>query len=161
MSKIGIDIHGVIDSRTHLFSALSHEMKNRGHEVHILTGSKITKEITDELNDYHIVYDELFSILDHHEKEGVEKMWQDNDGNWWVNDEVWNKTKGDYCKNNNIGFHIDDTPTYEKYFETPFGLFLPMEYELHYDMKLDKDPFVLEVTEILYHKFEDFGLLAR
>lgn len=161
MSKLGIDIHGVIDARPDMFSALSHEVKSNGHEVHILTGAKITPEMIEELKSYDIAYDNIFSILDHHEKEKVEDIWQDSRNNWWVKDEVWNKTKGIYCKENGIDFHIDDTVIYEKDFETPFALFLPMQYEIHYDEKLESNPFVEEVTSILYHKYEDFGFLVR
>jgi len=161
MSKLGIDIHGVIDTRPGMFSTLTHEIKKKGHEIHILTGGKVTPDIIESLKSYDITYDHLFSILDHHEEEQIEDIWQDSRNNWWLKDEVWNKTKGIYCKENNIDFHIDDTVIYEKYFETPFALFLPTQYEMHYDEKIENNPFVIEVTDILYHKFEHFGFLVK
>jgi len=160
MSKLGIDIHGVIDARPDMFSELSHEIKKNGHEIHILTGSKITKEIIDVLKRYDIVYDNIFSILDYHEEAKVEDVWQDSRNNWWLDNDVWNKTKGDYCIDNHIDFHIDDTVIYEKYFETPFALFLPIQYEIHYDEKIESNPFVQEVTNIISNKFEDFNFLV-
>lgn len=123
MNKLGLDIHGVIDRRPDMFATLSEIAKNRGYEVHVLTGSKVTKNLHNELKSYGIKYDNIFSILDHHEKEQKHNIWQDSQNNWWVDDDVWNKTKGIYCKREGINLHIDDTSIYGKYFETPFSHF--------------------------------------
>jgi hypothetical protein len=121
--KLGLDIHGVIDKRPDMFSKLSKVAKERGHEVHVLTGSKITDSIHNELKGYGIQYDNLFSILDHHSEQTETDMWQDSRNNWWIDDDIWNQTKGIYCRNQGIDLHIDDTKIYGKYFDTPFTHF--------------------------------------
>jgi hypothetical protein len=117
--KIGLDIHGIIDAEPELFSKITKCLKENDFEIHILTGSHITDKIISELKSYNIIWDELFSISDYHKEIGTE-MWYDENGNPWVSDLDWDKTKGDYCKRNNIDLHIDDTPRYEEYFETKF-----------------------------------------
>jgi hypothetical protein len=42
------------------------------------------------------------------------------DDNFWVDDEPWNKTKAELCREHGIDFHIDDSPHYGKYFSTPY-----------------------------------------
>lgn len=121
--KIGLDIHGVIDNNPGLFSKISKEFRSIGYEVHILTGSLITKELLDEIDRYNIKYDALFSILEYHRKNGTE-MWKNEKG-WWVDDDVWEKTKSIYCAKHNLNFHIDDTRSYGKHFTTPFGHLTP------------------------------------
>jgi hypothetical protein len=123
--KIGFDIHGVIDKNPKLFSELINTFREKGYEIHILTGSLISKELLDELDSYEIKYDKLFSILEYHKSTGT-KMWEDERG-WWIDQDVWDKTKGEYCEKNNIKFHIDDTRIYGKYFMTPFGHITPIK----------------------------------
>jgi hypothetical protein len=117
--KIGLDIHGIIDSQPKLFSYITKSLKKDNHEIHIITGSHINQEIIDELKSYEVVWDELFSISDYHKEFGT-KMWYDENENPWIDDEDWDRTKGEYCKRNNINLHIDDTERYGKYFETKF-----------------------------------------
>ena len=119
MYKLGLDIHGVIDKEPELFSELTRIMKSKGCEIHILTGSRITPELKEQLNGYGIVYDYIFSILDYHTETG-EDMWQDSKNNWWIDDEIWDGTKSIYCVDNNINLHIDDTKRYGEFFSTPF-----------------------------------------
>ena len=123
MRKLGLDIHGVINKRPEVFANLTVIAKSRGYEVHVLTGSKVTDELHKELESYGIQYDHLFSILDHHSKQAESDMWQDSRNNWWIDDDLWNQTKGLYCKKQGIDLHIDDTKIYGKYFETPFTHF--------------------------------------
>lgn len=145
MSKLGLDIHGVIDKRPDLFANLSRMVKESGHEVHVLTGSKITDSIYEKLNDYGIKYDNIFSILDYHSEQVETDMWQDSRNNWWIDDDIWNQTKGIYCKNKGIDLHIDDTKIYGKYFDTPF-----MHFTVDGHIEINSD--ILElgfVSEIL------------
>lgn len=117
--KLGLDIHGVIDLEPEIFSKISSLISESGHEVHILTGSHITDKLIEELKGYNMVWDNLFSISDHH-KEARTEMWYDKNGNPWIDDLTWNKTKGIYCKENEITFHMDDTRKYGQHFETEF-----------------------------------------
>jgi len=117
--KIGIDIHGVIDAEPKIFSGLSHECIKKGWEVHIITGQEDTPALRNVLTQYDIVYSHFFSITSHHKKIGTEIKYDDN-GNPWMDEEIWNKSKSVYCTENNIDIHIDDSYTYGKYFTTTY-----------------------------------------
>lgn len=118
--KIALDIHGVCDTNPIFFSELSRLFVAHNHEVHVLTGKRVTDGALDELTQLGITYTHFFSIADYHESKGT-KMWNDQKGNPWLDGEAWDRTKGDYCKEHGIDFCIDDTERYGNYFETPFA----------------------------------------
>lgn len=119
---LGLDIHGILNTHPEFFAAATQSLIKDGWEIHILTGSHLVEgKIHEELNKYGIAYTHLFSISDYHRDNKTGGMWYDTDGNPWVSDEDWDKTKADYCKKHNISFCIDDTARYANYFETPFG----------------------------------------
>lgn len=118
--KIALDIHGVCDSSPEFFKLISKLIINDGGEVHILTGRRVSDGALEEVRELDIGYTHFFSIADHHEEIGT-KMWEDKNGNPWLDDETWDRTKGDYCKENEIDFCMDDTERYGEYFETPFA----------------------------------------
>lgn len=119
--KLGLDIHGVIDSLPEVFSFLSKAVVDAGGEVHILTGSKI-EQAKEELKKYNITYTHLFSIQDYHEKLGTPtKGTHPKYGFPMIDDDAWDLTKGDYCRKHNISIHIDDTLVYNENFTTPFA----------------------------------------
>lgn len=120
--RFGFDIHGVIDAEPRFFSELTEDLIKEGHEVHILTGHRITAELRKELASLQIRWTKLFSITDHHIESGTEVTF-DEKGNPWIEDELWDKTKADYCKDNEIVFHIDDSKVYGDYFKTPYCRF--------------------------------------
>lgn len=118
--KVGFDIHGVCDANPEFFSLISKLLVDNGHEVHVLTGRRVSDGALDEVKELNISYTHFFSISDYHEEVGT-KMWEDENGNPWLDDVTWDSTKGNYCKRNNIDFCIDDTERYGQYFETPFA----------------------------------------
>ena len=142
--KLGLDLHGVIDACPELFSHLSHLLRHGEYfphkgiyvknEVHIITGSSITSQIKDQLKEYQIWYTHLFSITDYHtqiferlpdnhpEKELHRVTW-DAQGRPWMDSNIWDKTKADYCAENKIDLHLDDTEKYGHFFTTPFSKF--------------------------------------
>ena len=61
--KIGLDFHGVITDRPEFFSAFSKAVKERGYELHIITGGP-RKTVEDYLNSHNIFYTAVFAILD-------------------------------------------------------------------------------------------------
>ena len=127
--KIALDLHGIINSNPEFFSEMSKLFVNAGHEIHVLTGSHIKEQnIEAELEKYGISYTHLFSIADHHKNIQTEGLRYDENGNPWVSDEDWDKTKAEYCKRNEISFCIDDTARYANHFETPFGY---MSIQMH------------------------------
>jgi len=113
--RLGLDLHGVIDDDKKYFSNLSKKILNRGGEVHVITGSKDTKELREKIAGLGIAYSHIFSISSHHEKKGT-KVWEDDRGPW-MDVEVWNRSKADYCREKRIHIHIDDSPIYGRYFD--------------------------------------------
>lgn len=145
MSKnIGFDIHGVIDENPELFSTMINDFRELGYKIHILTGSLITKKLTDQLDSYKINYDSLFSILEYHKNLGSE-MWKDKRG-WWIDDDLWNETKANYAKKKKLDFHLDDTRIYGKYFETPFGHITPGDQRI-LEIKGDVSDEILKILK--------------
>lgn len=149
--KIGLDIHGVIDKHPKIFSKLSIYLKEKGHEVHILTGPPMKRKyrthrgkfdtIEEELEYYGIVYDNIFSIVTYNLEIGSEYK-RDSKGNFFFDDVTWNKTKSIYCSENNIDLHIDDTKEYGEYFKTPFaylGTYKSGKSFIECDEKTDKE----------------------
>lgn len=125
--KVGIDIHGTIDSDPDLFRELIAALREiLNAEIHVTTGIKgdVAKEKLAKLG---IEYDYLFSITDYHESIGTAIIY-DEDGPW-IEEETWNRSKGDYCEKEKIDVHIDDTEAYAKYFTTPFYLYNKEEHD--------------------------------
>lgn len=119
--KIGLDIHGICDANPEFFSELSRLFVNAGHDVHIITGRRVSDGALKEIKDLGLSYTHFFSISDYHVEKGT-KVWEDDEGNPWLEGELWDRTKGDYCAKNQIDFHIDDTARYGDYFKTTFML---------------------------------------
>lgn len=109
--KIGLDIHGVIDHDPTLFEKLS-ELGNV--EIHIITGIK--QELDDVVEQTKIVYDHWFSIHQECEDRGYEIRY-DEKGRPWVDEELWDPLKAEYCEKVGIDILIDDSLVYGKYFD--------------------------------------------
>jgi hypothetical protein len=120
--KIGLDIHGVIDAKPQVFSALSHGLIEQGHEVHILTGPKFAK-VESLLKQHNIAYTHFFSIVENAVKNNIGVRWADENNPWIDDKTIWDRSKGDYAKLHQLDLHIDDSEDYGKYFETPYGLY--------------------------------------
>lgn len=121
MKKFGFDLHGVIDSIPETFSAMTKSLVKSGHEVHILTGSRITEDLKILLKSYDVEWTHLMSIVDYNISKGVPIRY-DEKGDPWIDDkEIWDKTKAEYCQLHQIDLHIDDTTIYNDYFKTPFA----------------------------------------
>lgn len=125
--KIGIDIHGTIDTDPEAFSILIKKLrKDAKAEIHITTGIKAVAAV-EKLKDFGIEYDHLFSITDYHESIGTKVVYDEN-GDPWIEEETWNRTKADYCKRENIDLHLDDSPLYGEYF-TSGTMYIQFEKE--------------------------------
>lgn len=121
--KIAIDIHGAIDVYPRFFSWLTKTLHFLGVEIHITTGVVDSWDLRLQLGQWGIRYDYLFSITSYHKLIGTPIRW-DEDGDPWIEETAWNRTKGDYCHRKRINYAIDDTIAYKKYFvETKFILF--------------------------------------
>jgi hypothetical protein len=120
--KIGFDIHGVLDTNVQFFSELTQTLVKAGHEVHVLTGPKISQKIIDQLKDMGISYTHLFSITDYQESKGTDIVW-DEHGNPHLDPYLWDKAKAEYCIQHGIQLHIDDSDSYGYFFKTPYARF--------------------------------------
>ena len=115
MLKIGLDIHGVIDTYPYYFKKLSEFYISCDFEVHIITGAQKTKELTNLLNNFEIQYTHFFSISDYLIKNGFKHHFSSSN-NPWFDEEVWICQKGDYAKRVNLNIHYDDTLEYKSFF---------------------------------------------
>ena len=120
--RIGIDFHGVITEAPVFFRNFNALALNKGHEIYIISGGPHQVE-KDFLKAWHIQYTKIFSLLDHFAARG--KVEYFDNGNFKVPDELWNKAKADYCRENDIDIQIDDTARYGDDFSTPFCLYDP------------------------------------
>jgi hypothetical protein len=120
MIRLGLDYHGVCDKFPEIFGALSNMFFNNGNEVHLITGELDTPEFRLKLETLGIKYTHLFSISTHHISKGS-VVWIE-DGKPYMDKGIWDRTKAEYCKENKIDLHIDDTPEYGDHFQTPFLL---------------------------------------
>lgn len=125
MFKLGLDFHGVIDSLSDEFKLLSKLLVDSGNEVHIITGGSWTKELEDELREYGISWTHSFSVYDHLLKMNTPTTGQYEFPDGTIQskfvDGHWDRVKADYCKENKISLHLDDTLIYNDFFETPFA----------------------------------------
>ncbi|MFA6158371.1 MAG: hypothetical protein WC763_01975 [Candidatus Paceibacterota bacterium] len=119
--KIGLDLHGVVDTRPDFFKTLTKLLVDNGHEVHIITGAKSEAEMA-RIRELGISFTHLFSITDHHIKAGTALRW-DEKGDPHLDPYLWDKTKAEYCKEHSIDLHLDDSDTYGYFFKTPYGRF--------------------------------------
>lgn len=123
--KLGLDIHGVVDSLPEFFSFLTDSFIKNVGEVHIITGGRWDSEFEKMLNDFNIKWTHKFSVYDYLKQTGAEQtgkvQFPDGTIQRKFKNEDWDKIKGQYCKENNIDLHIDDTLIYNNYFTTPFA----------------------------------------
>ena len=108
--KVGLDIHGVIDTYPEKFRLLSRALVRDGAEVHIVTGVKRDSRIDQLLADAGIEFTHYFSIVEELESRGANLEWRD--GLPYAKDEEWNVAKRDYCKAQEISLMLDDSPIY-------------------------------------------------
>jgi len=122
--RLGLDIHGVIDTNPDYFSKLIRKLRNIGHSVHIITGTP-NYEIAYKFDQWGISYDDYFSIAEWCEKYSPTHFFNDK-GQVCDIDDVWNNAKAQYCVYAGIDIHVDDSTIYQKTFEnisTRFVLF--------------------------------------
>jgi hypothetical protein len=120
--KLGLDWHGVLDAMIPEMAWLTRAIVAAGGEVHIMTGMKWTPECDVQLKEWGVHYTHTFSIRDHHDKLGTPTPnWNEKYKFWGIDDDIWDQTKADYCREHEITLCLDDTMNYLKYFTTPFG----------------------------------------
>ena len=113
--KVGLDIHGVVDRYPELFSKLSEKWVGRGWEVHIVTGQEWEKAEPTVAKAF-IQHTHHFSIVDHHRKLGTPMYQRTDKEGWWMDRELWARSKGDYAASVGLDLHFDDYIGYAQYF---------------------------------------------
>lgn len=124
--KLGLDIHGVIDTDPNFFVDLANLVtyKLLG-EVHIITGSPYSKKLEQELITYNggrPFWTHFFSIQTYMTEQGFKHILDDKSYPHFPSEE-WDRVKADYCRWNNIDLHIDDEENYAEHFTTPIMLY--------------------------------------
>jgi hypothetical protein len=114
--RIGLDVHGVIDKQPEFFSFLSAMLIDAGHEVHIITGQKLSTKLLLNLRKHKIIWTKIHSITNFNEKRGV-KIKYKGPNNPWMDPRAWNSAKARICKEENIDVHFDDSCVYGNWFK--------------------------------------------
>ena len=131
--KIGFDIHGVLDKDPELFKYIINALRQKGHEVHVITGREINDDLLKELDELRIPYDYLFSITSYHKSIGTYITYKNDDPTQpLIAPPKWDRTKGEYAKEVGLDIHIDDSEVYGDYFpkETNYVIFTEAVYTL-------------------------------
>lgn len=118
---IGIDVHGCIDLYLNIFRRLScglkeigfWQYKRSGHRISIITDQE-WKKVKPEVDRLGICYTDHFSIVDYHKSIGT-KMWTDAKGTFWMDNDIWIKSKGIYIEKEHVDVHFDDSVSYARY----------------------------------------------
>lgn len=130
--KIGIDLHGVLDTKPEFFRKLARFVVAAGGEVHIITGAHLNFNFHKALDAAGIVkdvhYTHTFSIADHHVSMGT-FVTHDSHGDPHMPHADWNTTKANYCSRVGIDLHFDDSDIYHHYFTTPYARFYSKDTE--------------------------------
>ena len=112
--KVGLDIHGVIDTYPDKFRLLSQAFYRDGAEVHIVTGVKRDQRIDKLLSDAGIHFTHYFSIVEHLEQTQGQVEWIG--GLPYADETQWNRAKRDYCHRQGLDFMFDDSEIYRDTF---------------------------------------------
>jgi nicotinate (nicotinamide) nucleotide adenylyltransferase len=120
--KLGIDIHQVGAVKNSFFSELSRLLVENGHEVHLLTEEELTPALEKYLReDLRLSWTRLFSVTSYQKSRGVKITYIQ--GSPYMDEEIWNRTKADYCREQNLDLHIDRSDVYGRHFTTPYARF--------------------------------------
>jgi len=116
--KIGLDVHGVVDKYPDVFARLTKVLKGKGHEIIIITGRELCTELFDKLDTLGVAYNDVFSITSYHKRIGTHVTYKDGDPTQpLIAPPLWDRTKADFCKQEGVAVHFDDSLVYGKYFE--------------------------------------------
>lgn len=154
--KIGIDYHGVINRNPSFFSGFSHAAKTKNVTLYIVSGAS-EKSVKNFLVEHNICYDKIFSLLDYFEAKKMVTYFEN--GSFFVDNESWNRAKADFCAQNQIDFHIDDSILYGTYFKTPFCLYRSEQKicsVLNRDININFNQAPEKVLEDIINQFEKF-----
>ena len=122
--KLGLDLHGVVDTYPDKFVRLAKSITRTGGDVIICTGSSNNEKLHAQLLSYNNGikwWTSIFSITDYLKSKNIPHT-ESADGGIKVENVLWDQAKGDWAREFNIDLHIDDSPEYGKYFDK--GIYL-------------------------------------
>ena len=114
----------MIDALPEFFAFLTDSVIKNGGEIHIITGGSWNQDLEDLVNSYGVKWTHKFSVYDHLIEIDTpttgEIKFPDGTVQKKFAGDAWDKAKGEYCREHEISFHIDDTLIYNDFFTTPF-----------------------------------------
>lgn len=123
MKKIAFDVHGVIDKYPEIIYPMIKLLQKIGNQICIVSGPYIylikedlerIKFFDSGLNINRFI--PIYSVVDFLIDSGV-KIWEDENGNTWTDEQNWWNSKAKICKINKIDFIIDDSEKYRSAFD--------------------------------------------
>jgi hypothetical protein len=133
--RIAFDLHGVLEKYPEQFKKILSNVHGIGPEIGIISGPP-TEQIISELQDLGFspvvqYFDFVYSIVDFLSTVPVSvdsmggeiyvKLWQDERGNWWCDDNSWWSSKGKICQLYKIDILVDDRIEYYSHMPTYFN----------------------------------------
>ena len=116
MKKIGVDLHGFMDSYSpalkQMLKFLREELKVK---IYVLSGPEkiqIEGELWRLGYIEKIHYDEIFSIVDFLKESKDPDLHQDGSHQWWTTNEKWFSSKAKFCIKEGITSFFDDKSEY-------------------------------------------------
>jgi hypothetical protein len=117
--KIGVDLHGVIDTNPELFKALAQGLIQTGNEIYIVSGppmAHVEYELYQLGIEEDIHWTDLSTIVDYLHSTNT-KIWQNEKGQWWASDEDWWSAKSKIAAMFDLDIMIDNMARYQPYFK--------------------------------------------
>ena len=115
---LGVDFHGVISEADPRLAAAMACAVEEGHQVHIMTGNRMSPELKDELARCGFIegsnYTDFFSIQDHLDSVG-EPITYDEQGLPHAAAMAWDVAKSEYALATGMAALWDDSPVYCRY----------------------------------------------
>ena len=117
--KIGIDLHGVLDTYPEIFKPMLRIFRKAGIDYCIVSGpsaEKVEQELykTGYGDEVHSIW--IYSVVDYLTIKGVEFDMTDPE-NPWCDDNIWWDAKARICKEYKIDYLIDDSEKYRPAFD--------------------------------------------
>ena len=115
MTKIGFDVHGVLDTFLVFKQMMDTFIADPNYEVHVITG--LSRADADKDIGHLVDFDKVkyMSIVDRLTDQGVPFEWIN--GMPYADANLWNREKAIYCEEQGIAIMFDDSPVYGEYFD--------------------------------------------
>ena len=118
--KISIDFHGVLNVAPQYFKKFMDAALADGTLVYVVSGGP-RADIEHFLRYHEMSYTTLWCIIDEPEINAQTHFFAD--GSFRVDDNLWDKAKAEFCRDEKIGLHIDDSLVYGKFFTTGYCIY--------------------------------------